>query len=560
MDIKVLKKPYILLWIIILIGCIRIISTYTHLSHTNDEPFHVYCGLEFLQDSKYNVEALHPPLSRVAVAYGLYREGARIVNDTTKQNSDGIIEPYSTNNKYWHNITLSRLGILPFFVIAVLCMYWLGSMLCGANTGLLSAGIYSFIPMVLAHSGLATTDIPASAMLLLSLSSLLFAYRKNTWWSWLIVGIALGLAISSKFTMIPFGVLLLISVLIYGRKLKKQGNKLRIPHMRFIALSVVTSCIVVWGVYGFSFGTIGDYRDRYGGYNPTNEVLEEHLQGSNVIKPIVLTLSNIPVPAPAFFVGIMEVYDRNNKSDGGYFLGNPSAPREILWLFFPVLYLAKMPLGFLVLFLMSIIAVKKIKIGNSLSVILLWFVLCVAFMLTSKLIIGLRHVLPILFLPPLLTAVGIEYYTRTKSKIHLLIIGGGIALFAIESIVAHPYYLTWFNVVANPYKTTITRDSDVDWGQDEKATVDTLQKYNLSKAYIVAPFPPSVWKIDSTKYVFNNIMNIKLDDSYRYIAVGYNYLFIDPQFKKLLGEKPLYKIGTSMSIYKNPLFKSDSVP
>src|ERR1035437_3550493 len=60
------------------IGSARIVAAYSQLSLTYDEPGHIACGLEYLSDHVYRLESQHPPLTRAAVAMGLYLTGIRL--------------------------------------------------------------------------------------------------------------------------------------------------------------------------------------------------------------------------------------------------------------------------------------------------------------------------------------------------------------------------------------------------------------------------------------------------------------------------------------------------
>src|SRR5579859_3705285 len=64
-------------FIAVLFATIRIVATYSVFTHTNDEPSHVACGLEWIDKGTYTWEPQHPPLARVAAAIGPYLLGAR---------------------------------------------------------------------------------------------------------------------------------------------------------------------------------------------------------------------------------------------------------------------------------------------------------------------------------------------------------------------------------------------------------------------------------------------------------------------------------------------------
>src|ERR1700678_4125825 len=60
---------------LIVLGTIRIVSTYNVFNHTSDEPAHIACGVQWLDEGIYNYEHQHPPLTRVMVALGPYLAG-----------------------------------------------------------------------------------------------------------------------------------------------------------------------------------------------------------------------------------------------------------------------------------------------------------------------------------------------------------------------------------------------------------------------------------------------------------------------------------------------------
>jgi len=58
-------------WIVallILLGTVRIASTWTTYAYTSDEPAHIACGMEWLDHGTYHYEDQHPPLARIAAA------------------------------------------------------------------------------------------------------------------------------------------------------------------------------------------------------------------------------------------------------------------------------------------------------------------------------------------------------------------------------------------------------------------------------------------------------------------------------------------------------------
>src|SRR5690242_2291852 len=147
---------------LVLLATVRIVSTYTVFNHTFDEPAHIACGTEWLADHVYKWEDQHPPLSRVAVSLGPYLMGAR-PQGTPRINiyamsHEGVNILYAGHHyDLW--LALARAGNLPFFWLACLVIYQWGRRYFGTAVAVASLFIFSFLPPVLAHAGLATTDM-----------------------------------------------------------------------------------------------------------------------------------------------------------------------------------------------------------------------------------------------------------------------------------------------------------------------------------------------------------------------------------------------------------------
>jgi hypothetical protein len=101
----------------VLLGLLRIAATYDDLSETLDEVAHIGAGMEWLETGRYTFELQHPPLARVASAVGPYLLGIR-VHDAPNMWVAGRRTLYA-DGRYLRNLTAARLGILPFFAIAV---------------------------------------------------------------------------------------------------------------------------------------------------------------------------------------------------------------------------------------------------------------------------------------------------------------------------------------------------------------------------------------------------------------------------------------------------------
>ena len=148
--------------LLLAVGILRIVATYRVFNHTIDEPSHLACGIEWWEKGVYTIETKHTPLARISVAFLPYLSGLRApAQFHTWEQTYPIL---SADGHYWRNLTLARIGVLPYFIIATLVLFFWTKRLYGAPAGLLAAAILTFLPMMLAHSSLATTDIAFTSM------------------------------------------------------------------------------------------------------------------------------------------------------------------------------------------------------------------------------------------------------------------------------------------------------------------------------------------------------------------------------------------------------------
>src|SRR5438552_9214278 len=149
------------LCLLLAVGVLRIVSTYHVFNATIDEASHIAGGIEWWDTGRYTLETKHTPLARVSVAIGPYLAGVRWMGFKTWRDTYPIL---TTTGNYWHNLTLGRLGVLPYFIIATLVVFFWTKRLFGTTAAVLSAAVFTQLPTILAHSSVATTDVALTAL------------------------------------------------------------------------------------------------------------------------------------------------------------------------------------------------------------------------------------------------------------------------------------------------------------------------------------------------------------------------------------------------------------
>jgi hypothetical protein len=448
----------IALAVLIVVALSRVAATWDVYSVTYDEPYHLAGGMEWLDRGEFTYGPMHPPLARVAGAFGLYMNGYH-----TRGERDVYAEGTAVLNQRSEPrraITLARAGILPFLLLSILVVFAWTRSLAGDAVGLLAVIAFTSVPPVLAHSGLATTDAAAMA----TISAALFALVRwleepggaRTCW----LGVAVGFAFLAKMSALIFIPAVGI-VLLFGWQV--EGNRVK-PHVGKAVLAGAIALFVVWAGYRFSVGPIFT---GSGGLGPTAN-------------------RGVPVPAPELPRGFLQMLQENFKGRRAYVLGSVTMSGR--WYFFPLALSVKTPIPFLLLAGVggaALIAQARRRWLAAASVVSAGTMLLTA--LPANLNIGVRHVLPMFPMLAVCAGLGLRRlwdWRRLRLTGPLLAIGLGGWL-VTESAFAHPDYLPYFNQLAGDRPEEVLVAGDLDWGQDLNRLVVTLHARDIEHVCII---------------------------------------------------------------------------
>src|SRR5260370_3464724 len=192
------KYSVVLTRCLVAIASLRIAAPCSVLRLTGDAPAHFACGLEFLQKHVYHYEPQHPSLARMMTALGPYMEGARLRGNFSfgEEGVEVIVHSHDPQR----TVNLMRLGILPFFWLACLVVFFWARRISGPAVAVIATGLFTMIPAVLAHAGLATTDMALAACLGAAFYSLVLWAETPGWKYSLLLGVTTAFTTLSKFT------------------------------------------------------------------------------------------------------------------------------------------------------------------------------------------------------------------------------------------------------------------------------------------------------------------------------------------------------------------------
>jgi 4-amino-4-deoxy-L-arabinose transferase-like glycosyltransferase len=459
-------------WLVV--GCLllascRIVATYAHVSQVYDEPYHVLRGVQWLTGQPYR-HTEHPPLGPGVCAAVPVLLGADIDSTGAKQR-DGLRLLYGDCRGVAcaQRLATFRMGNLLFFWLAGVGLYYWVRGHAGAWTGLAAVGLWSHLPSVLAHSGVVTTDLPVTALLIWSVIAWEHALRTRHLEIWLLAGLVTGLALLTKYSALLFLPACVGPTVLYQLSSAQRPPISGKRQLSYLAGAAMVAGLVIWSAFGFSLASLGSVRIEEYRFAGFPEAMQAWI-----------------VPAPEYMAGVIWTIQKLEAGHGSY-LFDQIPPGGSPW-FFPIALAVKTPIVIGLLFLRG--AVTAIS-GSWRGADRRWPILPLAIaaslmmvVIPSTINIGSRHLLPITLFVATVAAVGLvkllervgnghandghikSWSTggRARSVGRLLLLAGLIWT-VIDIWRAHPHYLSYFNELARLRSQPILIDSDLDWGQ-----------------------------------------------------------------------------------------------
>ena len=453
-----------LLLLLTFVAVVRLLPTYATFNQTNDEPWRIAAGMEWLDKGAYAYDPQHPPLAQVAVALGPYLSGLRWPSSSiTYPDWRGVDIILSAHGNYFRNLTLARIGTLPFLMLACVVVFLWAHRWFGAVAAVFALLLFVCLPPVLGHAGLATTDLAAAATVAAGLYAFVRWLEQPDWLRTCLLGVAFGAAVASRFSAVAFlpacvGVAAVYLAIVNRRLLFVRPLRWKRHLFRF-ALAMFVAFVFVWGMYRFSVRPLSPLQ---GAHRRIDLWMND-----SWLRRAAYRAVEAPLPLLEVYEGVQAVRIHDEAGHDSYLLGEYR--KTGWWYYFPIVLAVKTPIGFLLLcagglaaaFLKSTAGLWQRHLTAIFPIVIL--LVC----LTSRINIGVRHILPIY--PPLAILGGYGAARLVKGASHGWMPAAGLLLVAwvaADSVVAHPDYLAYFNPIASAHPENVLCDSDLDWGQD----------------------------------------------------------------------------------------------
>ncbi|HEX7190992.1 MAG TPA: glycosyltransferase family 39 protein, partial [Thermoanaerobaculia bacterium] len=188
-----------LVGVVVVIAVLRVAATHRVFSPVYDELLHIAAGHEYLTQHRYSVDLEHPPLARAVEALPFIHAPRPSGNWVEMGNA-----LLGYGGDYVGGIAKGRRGNLLFLVIGIAAVAGWARERFDWTTAVIAAALFSLLPPVLAHAGLATTDMAGAAALPLAFWALDRFLRDPSWRSTFFLAGTIAFGLLTKFSFVPF--------------------------------------------------------------------------------------------------------------------------------------------------------------------------------------------------------------------------------------------------------------------------------------------------------------------------------------------------------------------
>jgi hypothetical protein len=416
-------------------------------SATFDEAVHLAAGYRYWKIRKFNMNVEHPPLQKLLSAAPLLWAGPPIPTDEKlliDQSEYARVFIYEGPMDAERLLLLGRLPTILLTLLLVVSVAWAGRKYFGAPVALAAVWLCALDPNLIAHGRYVTNDVASTLFYFLTVVLWVNYLQAPSWRRAVWAGLALGLALATKFSM-----LLLPPVLLLILALQCRSRRAAARGLAALLLVCALGVSVLLASYGpESWRAI---RGRTIDANPE-------------------TIQGVVLPPHNYFTGVRTLMEHNSSGHASFLLGEIS--EKGWWYYFPVVIAVKSTTALLALVVLA--AGLAVWRWRRLPGDLPWLALLVAPLvyfgvtMTSHINLGVRHLLPVY---PFLYLLGAAVLWRVLTTRSFQIAALSIVLAqAGETLAVYPNFLGFFNVPAGGAKAgpMYLLDSNVDWGQDLK--------------------------------------------------------------------------------------------
>ncbi|HEY8186820.1 MAG TPA: phospholipid carrier-dependent glycosyltransferase [Pyrinomonadaceae bacterium] len=507
---------------LLLIMAVNLLTVVVRKSITIDETLIIPAGYYYLTTGSFHINHDHPPLAAMFTAVPLLFLPVQRPSINDLDNQPSLQQTITVGERFWaankeHFKAIFFWTRVPIIIVTLLLgvlIFAFTRLLFNARASVLAVALFSLEPTILAH-GRVVKDIDVAFAYLVFFFALYIYVSKPKLGRAILLGLACGLALSVKYSMLIVFPILLIAgcVLMFYRPVGVRRRQIVFE----IITATVVSLLALNAAYLLTHQplSIPDIRS----------LVQNAPAHSNTLLSLV-KVGSVFVP-PYFLLGAIETFRHNDIGHSAFLLGKYS--EHGWWYYFPVAFALKTTVPFLLVTIASIAwALWRISLRHLKPLILLIPALIYSiFAMLAGINIGIRHFLPVF---PFCFILGGALLDRLLSveKYRPLAVASVIvvlALCSVEVVRAYPNYISYMNQLASsrPHWTYLS-DSNVEWGDDAGALADYLKAKGETR--VRAAFLGGSVTLPLYGVTYVDLLSppeVHLEDT-RYVALGASFL------------------------------------
>jgi len=462
-------------------------------SITWDEDDHIFAGYMSWKHADFGLNPEHPPLVKLVAAIPLLNMplNVPVLRDRFFKHEaflDG--KDFLFKNDADAMLFRARMAVSFFTLLLALLVFLAAQEMFGTGAGFIALALLAFDPNLLAHGAVVSTDAGLSCFMFATVYAFYRYVKAPSAWRLIVTGLATGLALAAKHTgILLFPMLLLLAVAEVVRSNRSsdtqsglQASAAKRARQLAIALVAISAMAVaiLWGAYGFRYQARAEGRQM-------NPPLNEFVQGLSRPHEVRLlqTVARFHLLPESYIYGLADVRIMSDFYTS--FLLGKVYPHGV-WFYFPVAFLIKSSLSFLLFLLITIWAILARRLTAAREIIFLTvppiFHLIIA--MSAGMNIGVRHILPMyLFLSVLIGGASWTLIQRNRKWTYVVV---ALLIFQVFSTSrAYPAYIAYANELwgGPPHVHELLSDSNSDWGQQLHDVRRYLDQHNIKDCWFI---------------------------------------------------------------------------
>lgn len=227
--IRLCINEVLLVFLLISVLFLQVFMSVLKKSNTFDEPVYMAAGYTYWTEASFSRQIDYPPLPQLVIAAPLLLLKPRFsIKSKNFWNQNQFTAAkrflYVDNDNAEQMVRWARIPIMLLSLFLGLFVYKWARQLGGGYAGIFALLLYAFEPNILAHSGLATTDLMVTAFIFIATYRFWKLLRSPTKSNAVLAGITFGLAQASKFSAVILAPAYLIILVVW---LTEKGFRAR---------------------------------------------------------------------------------------------------------------------------------------------------------------------------------------------------------------------------------------------------------------------------------------------------------------------------------------------